>query len=619
MMLTTMHIDVPRPSEGSHAQPFLPPVHKLPSTNMPRSGERRARASNEASLALPSASSGVGSKQANERRRRASDEHSSVRSASPARKPALIDEKHRRVFGETSSTQRSVNLKFQHEQGVNARSAVPYYKQGDDAFETEEAKLKRAAIKVEGAEMFRAIVRCFWASANLTEDEQMRQSRYLEIHRLMCQAIAPRMPAKEAKKAGLLDWAHDAHGHDSISFDGYCDALFDLADQWTDSTEIEDYLQFVEMLYIRITKRIAPHDGPLPLNAYRRAFCRLPEVKALTRSLLSRGSADAARLRREELPPPPKLPKLRDAAPIEPVAPLETLNMRFESSALVVQWYSQLQRRRAAGVEERPSSLLLQHGTDLVVPTRWAATRTIMRAASRLAPIAPSSLGAAVGSLLDAGRLVEEEAEEAEELLPTRPSVQPLPPAALRNVRKKLEAATYGQPWSSLFSKVDKNRDGRLNVDELVGLVRKVLRIPPAVLPPVDLFDLHAFLDLDADGYISVGELHAFMVALEDDRQPKGPTDATLSDIASAQGAAGARRSPATPTAPACAVDAPQRLPQLAPAASPNGARRYVETQQYASSLRTGFGGGGMLLAAPSAVQHGGAPSYHVRPFSELR
>ena len=494
-----------------------------------------------------------------------------IRTALPP-KPRLINVDERRVFGETSSTVRSLTNKFKHETGQYTQNATPYYLQGNLDFESEEARAERLALKAHSAEHFRAVVRCYWRSANLRDGDVMLQPRYLEIHRLICMAIAPRMPARAAKRAGQLDWEHDSKGADELSFDGYCEAIFDLADQWCDSTELKDYLHFAEMLYIRITKRIAgaPRDTPTHTSA-RRAFCQPTEVKALTATLLTRGSSEAAQLKEEELPAV-ALAAGAAAARDEQADTTESANApddgvpaaertpagsraqdaaAFESGVRVLQWYTQLQKKRRERVSERPSMQMLGEMSDLVVAARWAAARAKATAANRLAPIAPSAAGAPPLRASNNAEEAEEEAHDDEValaqgpyVLPDPAATLPIPPptAALRIVRKKLQAASYGQRWAALFSKVDRDRSGRLDVDELIALVRRVLRIPPAVMPPVDILDLHAFLDLDSDGSVSVGELHAFLISDDELRPAARPTAATLQDIArsGAEGGGGA-------------------------------------------------------------------------------
>lgn len=88
-------------------------------------------------------------------------------------------------------------------------------------------------------------------------------------------------------------------------------------------------------------------------------------------------------------------------------------------------------------------------------------------------------------------------------------------PEAMERARSKMKAAAYagrkGLRLDLLFQRVDKDRSGYLDEDEVREAFRKVLRIPPTVVSDQDIADLVAILDQDGSGGISLEELVEFI------------------------------------------------------------------------------------------------------------
>jgi len=88
--------------------------------------------------------------------------------------------------------------------------------------------------------------------------------------------------------------------------------------------------------------------------------------------------------------------------------------------------------------------------------------------------------------------------------------------AELETIRHKVAAASYnvgGQDIARLFRQVDKDHSGTLDCDELLSMVRRVLRIGKSIVPDSDVKKLYDLLDADGDGDVELSELVEFLSA----------------------------------------------------------------------------------------------------------
>mmetsp|Transcript_29142 Transcript_29142/g.53175 ORF Transcript_29142/g.53175 Transcript_29142/m.53175 type:complete len:756 (-) Transcript_29142:62-2329(-) len=99
--------------------------------------------------------------------------------------------------------------------------------------------------------------------------------------------------------------------------------------------------------------------------------------------------------------------------------------------------------------------------------------------------------------------------------------------STLGRVRAKIKAAAYtgksGRQLDVLFTRMDRDRSGQLDEDEIRRMLRRVLRIPPTVISDPEISAFCVALDSDHSGTLSIKEIMDFLendadlVALEEE------------------------------------------------------------------------------------------------------
>ncbi len=136
----------------------------------------------------------------------------------------------------------------------------PYWMQGDDAFESEEALAMRAALKHDAR--VRAELNKFWKVYDKDHDGKVSKAEYLNVHSKLCLVLIPDITPAEARAAGEEDWVSDAHGKRQMSKEQLYDCVFELADMWCTGISAEEYASFLRKLFKRVTvKSVTQSNG----------------------------------------------------------------------------------------------------------------------------------------------------------------------------------------------------------------------------------------------------------------------------------------------------------------------------------------------------------------------
>mmetsp|Transcript_29137 Transcript_29137/g.46789 ORF Transcript_29137/g.46789 Transcript_29137/m.46789 type:complete len:737 (-) Transcript_29137:90-2300(-) len=157
-----------------------------------------------------------------------------------------------------------------HYETVEAKMAAisnaPYYLQGYDGFDTPRTLKKRQNLETH-PKIIKAIKR-FWDvfKEGQTEKEYISQDEYTEVHVRMNKALRREVSfdLDEAKAMALKDFAMDSSESKisgRLEFKPYCRSVFVLADLWTDSVDPEDYANFLQILFFRITRPRSELEG----------------------------------------------------------------------------------------------------------------------------------------------------------------------------------------------------------------------------------------------------------------------------------------------------------------------------------------------------------------------
>ncbi|CAE7627872.1 unnamed protein product [Symbiodinium necroappetens] len=110
-------------------------------------------------------------------------------------------------------------------------------------------------------------------------------------------------------------------------------------------------------------------------------------------------------------------------------------------------------------------------------------------------------------------RLANVVAEERKKRgLPTPPTLDTKTVKKIKNcILRAAYAGWSGVDLALLFRRLDKDRSGELEIDEVKAALRRVLRIPPSVVPDYQIQSFCAIMDTDFSGAVDIEELVGFI------------------------------------------------------------------------------------------------------------
>ena len=120
-------------------------------------------------------------------------------------------------------------------------AAVPYHLQGNSRFETEAAKARRQLIMYDAA--VRDAITRYWSIAPKTEAGRVSKSVYTGICLRISKVILPGFSEEESKKVIEDDWENDSQGAETLDYFLFYRAIFQLADIWTNSLDVKEYVE----------------------------------------------------------------------------------------------------------------------------------------------------------------------------------------------------------------------------------------------------------------------------------------------------------------------------------------------------------------------------------------
>ncbi|KAL3665031.1 hypothetical protein V7S43_009669 [Phytophthora oleae] len=189
------------------------------------------------------------------------------------------------------------DAQFDHQRSVFlsvSSSDLPFHLQGDKAFNEASAMAKRRALRF--SEMIKARIEFLWEVAGgkkqaemaqrvrqqqLAEDETRRgqsvrragvangikqllptlealdEEDYMDLMLLIFKVLRDDFVLDLAQKQIQCDWEVDSHHGQTLSFDQFFAAIFELVDVWTCDMEETTYERFLHLLARRITRRVA--------------------------------------------------------------------------------------------------------------------------------------------------------------------------------------------------------------------------------------------------------------------------------------------------------------------------------------------------------------------------
>ncbi|KAL4166631.1 hypothetical protein KRP22_013886 [Phytophthora ramorum] len=126
-------------------------------------------------------------------------------------------------------------------------------------------------------------VKQLW-SVELPRDEMgcIDQQGYASLFRRIGRSLEPEATKRRRRRMEKTireDWVRDSKGEPFMSFSNFFDSVFELADLWCESIDVDEYIAFLRRLVLRVsTVRRAKHD---PSSNTRRLLRPLKQIKAI--------------------------------------------------------------------------------------------------------------------------------------------------------------------------------------------------------------------------------------------------------------------------------------------------------------------------------------------------
>lgn len=168
------------------------------------------------------------------------------------------------------------DARFAHQRAAFAAadtSNLPFHLQGDSQFNEGAALAKRRALRF--AETIRDKILFLWEVARGQKNvhavavgtnngpgkspaffSEIDEEAYMTMMLLIFKVLRDDFSLDIARKQIQCDWDVDSHHGQTLSFEQFFSAMFELVDMWTCDTEEPTYVRFLELLLRRITVRV---------------------------------------------------------------------------------------------------------------------------------------------------------------------------------------------------------------------------------------------------------------------------------------------------------------------------------------------------------------------------
>lgn len=139
--------------------------------------------------------------------------------------------------------------------------AIPFWQQGDDSLNTEAVLAVRAKIR-RHPDVVEQLQR-WWVTAQSSMREThgdaypahvLARDEYIRISRLLSKALLAEYDAPEAQRCAEEDFATDSGGLETMTREQFMDGVYELADVYTRTVKVEEYVTFLKQLFDRVTK-----------------------------------------------------------------------------------------------------------------------------------------------------------------------------------------------------------------------------------------------------------------------------------------------------------------------------------------------------------------------------
>lgn len=128
--------------------------------------------------------------------------------------------------------------------------------QGNLDFYSNDNLIQRKNIR--NSEIIKRILSLWWKTCDpLKHGGVLKMNEYLVLNTKIQKAVDPDFEPRHALKMAKQDWKRDAQGKSALTEDMFNASIFEIADMWTDSVDVQDYAQCLTGLLSTISEEIS--------------------------------------------------------------------------------------------------------------------------------------------------------------------------------------------------------------------------------------------------------------------------------------------------------------------------------------------------------------------------
>ena len=116
-----------------------------------------------------------------------------------------------------------------------------------------------------------------WSYMEKNEDGYVEKEEYCNLLVRIAKVVAPHLTESAAKEAVEEDWVEDSHGGNFMTYNLFCDGIFELTDLWCPGSTAVEYEHFATSLLNRILVKENEEEGSVIHPSIGFAF--VPEKK----------------------------------------------------------------------------------------------------------------------------------------------------------------------------------------------------------------------------------------------------------------------------------------------------------------------------------------------------
>ena len=109
--------------------------------------------------------------------------------------------------------------------------------------------------RIKYAPQIREAINRFWQIIKKNELARVDKDEYIRLCLRISKLLLPDFEREEAARVVEQDWENDSAGTGSLDYNLFYNALYELADMWTDEIDPQQYADFLKKVFRRITTK----------------------------------------------------------------------------------------------------------------------------------------------------------------------------------------------------------------------------------------------------------------------------------------------------------------------------------------------------------------------------